>query len=62
MKPLTEWTTDELSECLLWSLTEFDAALYFELIRRERERCAAECDSVATAAARECAIRIRRLS
>lgn len=38
MKPLTEWTTDELRDELYDCGSQFDAALA-ELMRRERERC-----------------------
>ena len=61
MKPLSEWATDELRECI-YSGHEDRSEMVDELLRRERERCAAECDRAATAAARECAIQIRRLS
>ena len=51
MKPLTEWTTDELREYLsavgamqYGELLRRESALA-EMLRRERERCAAEIDS-----------------
>lgn len=48
MQPLSEWTTDELRGELYDCGFQFDAALA-ELLRRERERCAAVCDDVKAA-------------
>lgn len=45
MKPLTEWTTDELRGELYDCGSQFDEALA-ELLRRERERCADECERI----------------
>ena len=49
MKPLSEWTTDELSNALVGREYEFVhldrmASILAELLRRERERCAAVAD------------------
>jgi hypothetical protein len=66
MKPLTEWTDEEL-----WDrITDLDHRREYmgELLRRERDRCAGECASVAAETysdrdeiARECEQRIRGL-
>lgn len=50
MKPLDEWTRAELRDAVVgkdyvpWDRLE---AMIDELLRRERERCAALCDEVA---------------
>jgi len=43
MKPLTEWTTEELIEWLEIDSGTHRRAALAELLRRERGRCAAEC-------------------
>ncbi len=45
-EPLTEWTTQELRDSLGWGLYEWVPTVD-ELLRRERERCAAVCDDMA---------------
>lgn len=75
MKPLSEWTDDELRHCLIYD-TDLDhgplESVLAELLRCDRERCAAECDTVAIEAesgadyegshwAYECGKRIRAL-
>lgn len=68
MKPMTEWTTDELVEWLDIDAGNHRRAALAELLRRERERCAKECDEYAKweeggrlLAALACAKRIRGL-
>jgi len=48
MKPLSEWTAAELREQIYDG--HFDRSLMLdELLRRERDRCAVECDKLAAA-------------
>lgn len=51
MKPLTEWTTEEINDLLQsWDNHDRLVELLAELLRRERaaerERCAKECESL----------------
>jgi hypothetical protein len=46
VKPLSEWTRDELLVCVYESHPNAQSALV-ELLRRERERCAGACGEVA---------------
>jgi hypothetical protein len=46
MKPLSEWTRDDLLVCVYESHPNAQSALG-ELLRRERDRCARACGEVA---------------
>jgi hypothetical protein len=74
VKPLTEWTTDDLRYSVFWGESRDESLA--ELIRRAeaamKEKCAAECDTVAIEAesgadyegshwAYECGKRLRAL-
>lgn len=74
MKPLTEWTTEELTaEMVRYTVirgNHLRRDMLAELLRRERERCAKECEAVADdhwatseseQAAKQIAARIRGL-
>lgn len=44
IKPLSEWTADELRAALTGGLYDPDVRHLDELLRRERERCAEVCE------------------